>query len=56
MRIDDSIALIAPDFPAPVVPATSRWGIFARSAPIARPPTSLPSQTYIGEASAGGAP
>ena len=40
-----SIALTQPDLPAPVVPATSRWGILARSAPIARPATSLPSQT-----------
>ncbi len=30
------MALTAPDLPAPVVPATSRWGIFVRSAPMAR--------------------
>ncbi len=42
-----------PDLPAPVVPATSRCGIFARSAPIARPETSLPSQTASGDQSAG---
>ena len=34
-----------PDLPALVVPATSRCGILARSAPIARPATSLPSHT-----------
>jgi hypothetical protein len=33
----ESIALTQPTCPAPVVPATSRWGIFARSAPIAWP-------------------
>ena len=43
-----------PDLPAPVVPATSRCGIFARSTPIARPATSLPSQTVSGDQSAGG--
>ena len=42
-----------PDLPAPVVPATSRCGIFARSAPIARPATSLPSQTVSGDQSGG---
>ena len=54
-RIDESIALIAPDLPAPVVPATSRCGILARSAPIERPATSLPSQTVSGDQSDGGA-
>ena len=49
-----NIALIAPDLPAPVVPATSRWGIFARSAPIALPATSLPSHTVSGDQSLGG--
>ena len=53
-RIEDSIALTAPDLPAPVVPATSRCGIFARSAPIARPATSLPSHTVSGDQSGGG--
>jgi hypothetical protein len=53
-RIEESIALTAPDLPAPVVPATSRCGIFARSAPIARPATSLPSQTVSGDQSPGG--
>ncbi len=47
---------MAPDLPAPVVPATSRWGIFARSAPIALPATSLPSHTVSGEESRGGSP
>ena len=51
----ESIALIAPDLPAPVVPATSRCGIFARSAPIALPATSLPSHTVSGDQSFGGA-
>ena len=50
----ESIALIAPDLPAPVVPATSRCGIFARSAPIALPATSLPSHTVSGDQSFGG--
>ena len=45
--------MIAPDLPAPVVPATSRCGILARSAPIARPATSLPSQTVSGDQSGG---
>ena len=39
------------DLPAPVVPATSRWGILARSAPIARPAMSLPSHTVSGDQS-----
>src|SRR3712207_9440749 len=55
-RIDESIAFTQPDLPAPVVPATSRCGILARSAPIARPATSLPSQTVSGDQSAGGSP
>ena len=50
----DSIAFTHADLPAPVVPATSRWGILARSAPIARPAMSLPSQTVSGDQSAGG--
>ena len=50
----ESIALTQPDLPAPVVPATSRCGIFARSAPIALPATSLPSQTVSGDQSSGG--
>ena len=45
---------MAPDLPAPVVPATSRWGILARSAGIALPETSLPSHTVSGEKSVGG--
>ena len=47
--------MIAPDLPAPVVPATSRCGILARSAPIERPATSLPSHTVSGDQSGGGA-
>ena len=54
-RIEDSIAFTQPDLPAPVVPATSRCGILARSAPIARPATSLPSHTVSGDQSEGGA-
>ena len=37
-----SIALIATDFPEPVVPATSKWGIEERSATIAEPLMSFP--------------
>ena len=33
----------ATDLPEPVVPAISRWGIFARSARTGAPPISLPS-------------
>ena len=35
--------LIATDLPDPVVPATSRWGMRARSATTGLPPISLPS-------------
>ena len=42
-----------PDLPAPVVPATSRCGIFAMSVPIALPAMSLPSQTETGDQSFG---
>ena len=51
----ESIALTHADLPAPVVPATSRWGILARSAPIAWPAMSLPSHTVSGDQSGGGA-
>ena len=34
--------LIATDFPEPVVPAISKWGILARLATIGSPPISLP--------------
>ena len=53
-RIEESIAFTQPDLPEPVVPATRMWGIFVRSAPIARPGTSLPSHTVSGDQSAGG--
>lgn len=41
-RIDRSMALTPTDLPEPVVPATSRCGIFARSVMIGRPPMSWP--------------
>jgi hypothetical protein len=41
--------LIATDLPEPVVPATSRCGIFARSATIGLPVMSLPSAMVIFE-------
>ena len=47
------MALMAPDLPEPVVPATSTWGCFARSVPIALPAMSLPSQTVSGDHFAG---
>jgi hypothetical protein len=37
------MALTLTDLPAPVVPATRRWGIFARSIDTGRPSMSLPS-------------
>ena len=37
-----SMAFKATDLPDPVVPATSRWGIFARSTTTGRPLMSLP--------------
>ena len=40
---DRIIVLIATDFPEPVVPAISRWGILARLATTGPPPISLPS-------------
>ena len=39
------IALRHTDLPEPVVPATSRWGILARSAVIMLPVISLPRAT-----------
>ena len=36
---------MATDLPEPVVPATSRWGMRARSAMIASPPIFLPRQS-----------
>ncbi len=36
------------DLPAPVAPATSRWGIFARFAQTNPPSTSLPMATSMG--------
>ena len=42
--------LTQPDFPEPVVPATSRCGMRARSVQTALPAMSLPSQTDSGEA------
>ena len=40
--------LIITDLPEPVVPATSMWGIFARSATTGLPPESLPTATSSG--------
>ncbi len=37
------MVLIATDLPEPVVPAISKWGIFARFATTGPPPISLPS-------------
>jgi hypothetical protein len=47
---EQSIVLMQPDFPEPVVPATSACGISARSVEIACPETSFPSHTASGEA------
>jgi len=43
------MAFRATDLPAPVVPATSRWGILARSATIGRPLMSLPRARVRGD-------
>ncbi len=43
-----TIALTATDLPEPVVPATSRCGIRARSATVGRPAMSLPSASVSG--------
>jgi len=53
IRIELSTALMQPDLPDPVVPATSTWGIFWRSVQTALPAMSLPSQPTSGEALAG---
>ena len=42
------MALMHPDFPEPVVPATSACGISDRSVETDCPETSLPSQTVSG--------
>ena len=54
-RIEDSIVFTHPDLPEPVVPATSRWGIFARSVQTEFPAMSFPSQTDSGEPEDGAA-
>ena len=43
------MALMATDLPEPVVPATSRWGILARSTTVGCPLISLPSASVSGE-------
>ena len=48
MRIEVIIELMNDDFPDPVAPATSRWGIFARLATTKPPSTSLPRPATIG--------
>ena len=52
-RIDESIVFTQPDLPEPVVPATSRCGIFARSVQTELPAMSLPSHTDSGEPDGG---
>ena len=44
-----TMALIATDFPEPVVPAMSRCGMRPRSAICELPPMSLPSASVSGE-------
>ena len=48
IKIDVIIALIIEDLPAPVAPATRRWGILARLAQTKLPSTSFPKATSIG--------
>ena len=48
-RIDRIMALTPTDLPEPVVPATSRCGILARSANTGRPPMSWPSARVTGD-------
>ena len=48
VRIERISELMQLDFPAPVAPATSRWGIFVRLATTMPPSTSLPRATSIG--------
>ena len=50
---EQSIVLMQPDFPEPVVPAIRMCGIRARSAETDEPEMSLPSQTESGLAFAG---
>ena len=45
---DTTIELIQLDLPAPVAPATSKWGIFVKLAQTKPPSTSLPSALTIG--------
>src|SRR6266404_4222601 len=52
-RMDRIIALRATDFPEPVVPATSRCGILARSTTTGLPAMSLPSASVSGKDIAG---
>ena len=49
-RIELMKQLMQPLLPEPVVPAMSRWTIFARSASTGLPVMSLPSQNASGEA------
>ena len=44
-----NIALIPTDLPEPVVPATNRWGIRARSATVGTPEISLPKANVNGD-------
>ena len=53
MRIEQSIVLMQPDLPEPVVPAIRMCGMRARSAETDAPEMSLPSQTDSGLAVAG---
>ena len=53
-RIDERIALIHPDLPAPVVPAIRRCGILARSQATPAPVMSLPSHAVNGLEPSGG--
>src|SRR3546814_2272763 len=48
-RIDRIIAFTPTDLPEPVVPATSRWGIFARSVMTGLPPMSWPRARVTGD-------
>src|SRR5690606_18427504 len=48
-RIDRIMALTPTDLPEPVVPATSRWGILARSVMTGLPPMSWPRARVTGD-------
>ena len=48
MRTETIIEFTKLDLPAPVAPATSRWGILARLAVTYPPSTSLPTPMTIG--------